>query len=235
MDCDYVYWALAQAALTYQRSYMQSAGDIIRERRIRKGWSQTVLAELVGLSAEMIQRIEYGERIPTEGEANMIAGMLGIEHADLLAAFNAARRNPNEAVPQSSYQMKWDTAHPASYAGEVWIQVYPATETRHLQHEFTLEWGVWARTGTIQFAKEQPYIYLAHYKHNDGLGLPLFLTLSQPCYVVFGRGVPSHDGLVIDINRGWRRTEPPPPGQFFRYVWHFGKWYIKYLLRRKPM
>ena len=212
---------------------MKIAGEIIRERRKRKGWSQTVLGDMVGMSAATIHRIEHGERIPTDKEVSMIAGMLGIAHDELLTAFNEARTNNHSHPPKSVYKNKWDTAHPANYAGAVWIQIYPAPENSYLPHEFTLEWGVWLRKGTIHYTAGQPYIYLEHYKHNDGLGLPLFLTLSHPCYVVFGKGNAPDGEPMLDIQRGWQRTEPPPPGQFFRYVWHFVKWYFNYLLRRK--
>jgi transcriptional regulator with XRE-family HTH domain len=211
---------------------MKLAGELIRERRKRKGWSQTILGDLVGMSAATIHRIEHGEKIPTDQEAAMIAGLLGLEHQELLDACQAARAAHTGHVPRSSFRTQWDTAHPASYAGAVWIQLYPAPETRLQEHQFTLRWGVWERTGSACFAEHQDSLVLRHYKHNDDLGLPLFLTLSHPCYAVFGKGDPPEGVPSVDINAHWRRVEPPEPGQVWRFVRHFAAWYLKRLFKR---
>lgn len=205
-----------------------SPGELIKERRRRKGWSQTVLGDLVGMSAATIHRIEHGERIPIDQEANLIAETLGIDHAILLEACH----NTHPYLPGSSFKTRWDTAHPASYSGPVWIQVMPRTETALLPHEFKLRWGVWERRGVLNFDTGQTSIYLLHYKHNDGLGLPLFMSLTYPCYVVFGKGEVS-EPITMDINSGWRRVEPPEPHQLWRYFKHYAGWYLAKLAGRK--
>lgn len=206
----------------------KSFGDIIKERRRRKGWSQTILGDLVGMSAATIHRIEHGEKIPTDDEALLMAERLDIESAILLQACHTAQPH----IPKSSFKTRWDTAHPSNYSGPVWIQVMPQAETLYLPHEFNLRWGVWERHGLLNFTEEYPSIYLLHYKHNDGLGLPLFVTLNHPCYVVFGRGEVFEE-KTLDINFGWRRVQPPEPNQLWRYASHYLRWYLRRLFQRK--
>lgn len=208
------------------------AGEIIKERRKRKGWSQTVLGDMVGMSAATVHRVEHGEKVPTDQEALMIAGMLGIEHEEMLLACQKTRENQSGQIPKTSYKLQWDTAHPASYAGNVWIQIYPSPENRTLPHEFTIRWGVWERKGSITLEGDNTYQYLWHYKHNDGLGLPLYLTLNHPCYVVFGKGEPPDPVNVMEIHFGWRRVEPPPPHQLWQYCEHYVRWLIKSAIKK---
>lgn len=211
---------------------VNSAGYIIRERRKRKGWSQTVLGDMVGMSAATIHRIEHGEKIPTDDEASMIAGMLGLNHEQLLESCVADRErisNQSSALPKSAYQVQWDYAHPANYSGYVWIQLVPAPETKHLPHDITLVWGHWQRTFTIRF--EEDSLYLVHYKFNDGEGLPLFLTSSQPCYAVFGKDKPPSEALIMDIASGWQRTEPMPFSQLRTLIGDYLRFYLRQWLR----
>jgi len=206
------------------------AGELIRERRKRKGWSQTVLGDFVGMSAATIHRIEHGEKIPTDQEATLIADALGIE-ANLMSEACQLSREKQPTIPQSAYKEMWKTAHPATYSGPVWIQISPLAENRTEEHHFTLRWGVWERRGNFILSDGQDKIFLSHYKHNDGLGLPLFLNLSHPCYVVFGK-----DDIVadmIDINFHWRRVEPPEPGQMLRFTIHYLKWFGRRILGKK--
>lgn len=203
-------------------------GELIKERRRRKGWSQTVFGDFVGMSAATIHRIEHSEKIPTDQETALMAETLGIELTVLLEACHTSQPQ----IPKSSFKTQWETAHPASYSGPVWIQVVPHAETRHLIHEFSLRWGIWERKDILSFSEEQASVYLLHYKHNDGLGLPLFMTLSQSCYVVFGKGEVNNE-KTIDINFGWRRIEPPEPNQLWRYTKHYINWYLRKLMQRK--
>lgn len=213
---------------------VNSAGYVIRERRKRKGWSQTVLGDMVGMSAATIHRIEHGEKIPTDNEAALIAGMLGISQEQLLEICITDRErvsSQSPALPQSSFQPQWDYAHPANYSGYVWIQLTPSPENKHLPHEYTLVWGHWQRTGTLIF--EDDSLYLLHYKLNDGEGLPLFLTLNQPCYAVFGKGKPPEAIHTIDIASNWERTHPMPPAQLRALIRDYLRFYLRRLLRLK--
>lgn len=205
-------------------------GDLIKERRKRKGWSQTILGDFSGMSAATIHRIEHGEKIPTDQEAHILAGFLGIEHDMMLEACQFSH-NQQPSLPKTAYKIKWETAHPATYSGAVWIQITPQPELRHLVHNFTLRWGVWERQGDFTLADNQDKIFLAHYKHNDGLGLPLFLTVSHPCYVVFGKtDLPTE---TIDINFHWRRVEPPAPDMMWQFMKSYLVWFWQRLTGKK--
>jgi len=201
-------------------------GEIIRETRKRKGLSQTVLGDLVGMSAATIHRIEHGEKIPTDAEITAIAEQLSINSTRLLEAALFTREQ-QPTIPPTSYKTVWQTAHPSHYSGPVWIQITPLKENRKLIHQFQIRWNVWERMGEIMLTDDQKTIFLAHYKHNDGLGLPLFLTLSYPCYVVFGKGEPPDKAM--DINFQWVRFEPMPPNQLWLYVTHYIAWFFKHL------
>ncbi|GAB5493624.1 MAG: hypothetical protein Phog2KO_38390 [Phototrophicaceae bacterium] len=205
-------------------------GELIRERRKRKGWSQTILGDFVGMSAATIHRIEHGEKIPTDQEANLIAGFLGIEHSLILEACQLSY-DEHPQLPKTAYKLNWETAHPASYSGAVWIQISPQAEFRHEAHHFTLRWGAWERKGNFLLPDNQDAVFLRHYKHNDGLGLPLFLTLSHPCYVVFGKTDLTDDS--IDINLQWRRVEPMPPDILWRYTKSYCAWFWARLFAKK--
>lgn len=205
-------------------------GEIIKDYRKRKGLSQTVLGDLVGMSAATIHRIEHGEKIPTDAEATLLAEQLGVSTGTILDACQTTREQ-QPSLPQSSFKTNWQIAHPATYSGPVWIQITPYKESRSVTHHFKIRWNVWERTGTLTFDADYESIYLEHYKHNDGLGMPLFLTLSHPCYVVFGRGEPPEQ--AIDINFQWIRVEPPPPDQLWRYLVHYVGWFYKRLTQFK--
>ncbi len=205
-------------------------GDLIKERRKRKGWSQTVLGDFSGMSAATIHRIEHGEKIPTDQEASIIAGFLGIDHEVMLQACQDAH-NQQPQLPQTAYKTDWQTAHPATYSGKVWIQITPQPGLHNEGHSFTLRWGVWERKGEFTVPVNQDKIFLAHYKHNDGLGLPLFLTLSHPCYVVFGKTDLLDE--AIDINFHWHRVEPPPPDRMWQFIKNYIQWFWKRLTGKK--
>jgi transcriptional regulator with XRE-family HTH domain len=73
---------------------MNTGGEIIRNRREKKGVSQQILGELVGMSAATISRIEKGKKIPTDGEAEIIAEALKLEIEYLKEVFDAERKAP---------------------------------------------------------------------------------------------------------------------------------------------
>jgi hypothetical protein len=95
----------------------------------------------------------------------------------------------------------WTFAHPANYAGPVWIRVTTPDEHRFFPHEIVLEWGHWKYTGMLEFQQGNS-VSLMHTKADDGLSLPIHLHISHPCQVEFGQGRPSA-GPTIDINRNW--------------------------------
>lgn len=53
-------------------------GPTLRDLREKKGFSQVSLAELVGIAANTVARIERGEAEPTWGLARRLADALGV-------------------------------------------------------------------------------------------------------------------------------------------------------------
>jgi len=64
---------------------MNSFGDLIKDRRLSKGWSKRALAEKAGISHSEVHRIEIGERVnPSLPVLNALAEALGVPKDDLL-------------------------------------------------------------------------------------------------------------------------------------------------------
>jgi len=64
---------------------MNAIGDMIKNRRLSKGWSKRALAEKAGISHSEVHRIENGEREnPSVPILNALADALGIPKDDLL-------------------------------------------------------------------------------------------------------------------------------------------------------
>jgi len=64
---------------------MNSLGDVIKDRRLSKGWSKRALAEKAGISHSEVHRIETGERAnPSVPILNALAEALSIPKDDLL-------------------------------------------------------------------------------------------------------------------------------------------------------
>lgn len=64
---------------------MNDIGDLIKDRRLSKGWSKRALAEKAGISHSEVHRIESGERVnPSVPVLNALAEVLGVPKDDLL-------------------------------------------------------------------------------------------------------------------------------------------------------
>ena len=64
---------------------MNAIGDMIKNRRLSKGWSKRALAEKAGISHSEVHRIENGEREnPSVPILNALADALGVPKDDLL-------------------------------------------------------------------------------------------------------------------------------------------------------
>jgi len=53
-------------------------GEKIKQSRVSKGWTQTELAEMVGVSTNLISKWENGERTPGNDTIPQLAGLFGI-------------------------------------------------------------------------------------------------------------------------------------------------------------
>lgn len=102
------------------------------------------------------------------------------------------------------FKPHWSFSHPASYSGQVWLQLIAKPENEDITHKYVIRWGRWKYNGTLNFGGLKS-LTLVHTKGNDGLSVPIMLDVHPPCYVLLGQGSPS--GTVQDINHGWVRVE----------------------------
>ncbi|MPM29652.1 hypothetical protein SDC9_76192 [bioreactor metagenome] len=64
---------------------MNDIGDLIKDRRLSKGWSKRALADKAGISHSEVHRIESGERVnPSVPVLNALAEVLGVPKDDVL-------------------------------------------------------------------------------------------------------------------------------------------------------
>ena len=75
-------------------------GDILREARLEKGWSQRELAHQAGLDASYINRLESGDRQPGRDAALVLAGALSVDEANLDHWLTAAGHAPMPLLTQ---------------------------------------------------------------------------------------------------------------------------------------
>ena len=74
-------------------------GDTVRTLRMRKGWSQTQLAESIGTSQSHVARIERGDQNLAIQTCRRLADMLGI---DMNAMDSALRKQEELALAKSA-------------------------------------------------------------------------------------------------------------------------------------
>lgn len=103
------------------------------------------------------------------------------------------------------FKNQWVYFHPAKYAGKVWTRIIANPENRKKLHEYLIRWGSWEYKGKLSFS-DCNCISLIYTKGGDGLSVPIFLTISPPCYVSFGQGEPL-DEHATDVNYGWSRFD----------------------------
>lgn len=102
------------------------------------------------------------------------------------------------------HKVRWSFCHPASWSGQVWIQLIAEPGNRGAPHDYTVRWGPWEYKGSLNLEGRES-AFLIHTKGNDGLSVPIFFDVLPPSYVRFGQedppGTPVHD-----INWGWKRV-----------------------------
>lgn len=69
--------------MTSQKAPLERFGDVVKDRRKQRGWSQDQLAEAADVSRPTVARIEAGAEVST-GTLSRIATALGLEvHIEL--------------------------------------------------------------------------------------------------------------------------------------------------------
>jgi hypothetical protein len=103
------------------------------------------------------------------------------------------------------FKQVWDFNHPEEYVGAIWIKMRALPEYSGRRHSFTIKWGPWTRGGS-QVLLHDRAIALVHSKGNDGLSLPIRMTVDPECNISFGQGNP---GPIYckDLNPWWTQFE----------------------------
>lgn len=180
----------------YLGKTIQEKRDVLRitqeelARRIREEAEKDQQA--VKISNSTISQIETGKVNVAGYLLKYFAKALNIDLAILMLALEADSKI-------KLYKTEWEHCHPASHTGKVWIQIHP--QERYSEHYYQISWGPWNCEGVLKFTG-QPNLTLWHMKGSDGLSIPIFLKISPPCYILFGKGEPPEPNL--DINRDWK-------------------------------
>lgn len=101
-------------------------GPLVRERRLRLGWTQTDLAKKAGLSQNYVSKLEGGKiDLPHRGTLQALAGALGVLLSALYEA--AGVIDPQGAAPPPPAPADIDDAILADMLAELRERVPPAT------------------------------------------------------------------------------------------------------------
>ncbi|MCJ8324226.1 MAG: helix-turn-helix domain-containing protein [Rhizobiales bacterium] len=77
----------------------------LKHRRLEKGWSQEQLADITGLSARTVQRLEKGEKPSLETLKALAAGFK-ISSSELQKDFNAIKQPDNMTIAESKFMTR---------------------------------------------------------------------------------------------------------------------------------
>lgn len=91
--------AMAQARQWAASEFHGADGDTVRTLRLRKGWSQTQLAESIGTSQSHVARIERGDQNLAIQTCRRLADVLGV---DMNALDRALRRQEELTLAKSA-------------------------------------------------------------------------------------------------------------------------------------
>jgi transcriptional regulator with XRE-family HTH domain len=178
----------------------------LRLRALRGRRSLRTLAREVHSSSSTLSRIERGQVFP---DAGLIEALDRYHHQQgtLVALWQQALTGHIPPADRTPWHRKWTHHYPADYVGDVYLQLTLPPEQRPAQRRLTIRWGPWQlhRTLTID---DPAGLSCTFTKGDDGLSIPLFLTLDKRASASFGTGQPPAPS--IDINHGWRRTDSHP-------------------------
>jgi transcriptional regulator with XRE-family HTH domain len=79
---------------------------IVRKLRLKRGWSQSQLAEMAGVTTRTIQRVEQGQR-PSLETSRALAAVFEVDLSQL---------QPEEATVDNDTELKLDEQHALLYA-----------------------------------------------------------------------------------------------------------------------
>lgn len=177
---------------------------LLTESFLKKNWPQAELGSALNLEASAGQVIVLPLLVASEEivfkQYPLLRDKLYLRWEEGLDALVTKLAN----LIGREYKNEWVYCHPAEYAGKVWVRVVTQLENSKTLHEYVIRWGSWEYNSTLSFGGRQ-CLSLTHAKGDDRLSIPLFFTVSPPCYVSFGQGEPLDDH-PLDINFGWARV-----------------------------
>jgi transcriptional regulator with XRE-family HTH domain len=191
-----------------------TGGEIIRALRKKRGMTLLRFYHLTGISQATQSRTENGERIPSDGEIEIIARTLRYDdqeqlkrifHVERLALVQSVMPEAEKTSLPLDYKSKWSHYFPAEYGGDVWTLITPRPENRDRKHRYLLRWGPLEHSNTVLFGNYERVV-LWYTKKSETETYPVFLHISLPCKAEFGVGDPIGD-YIIDANHNWFRVE----------------------------
>lgn len=99
---------------------------LIRQERMKRGWSCEYVAEKIGLSAEAIRLLETGERHPSYSVLVKLEDLYGLSHRQLFGAATPEEHKACDGPPHSK-----DTTS----AGKQASKTVQANKAMHMQQE----------------------------------------------------------------------------------------------------
>jgi hypothetical protein len=101
------------------------------------------------------------------------------------------------------YRSRWTWIYPADHKGPVWFRVAANPQDFDERHHLQISWGPY--TFITDLSLDGGAVSLVHSKAHDGVPVPITLDVTPKAYSDFGVNDPP-DGVVVDINRGWKRA-----------------------------
>jgi transcriptional regulator with XRE-family HTH domain len=108
--------------------------------------------------------------------------------------------------PERNFYFSW----PASYSGDVWIEVAPIPAEVGMATNLVLNWGPWERRVDIVLPAAGAVLQTGKAADADGISRTLNLQGDRPFYALSGAGTKGspRGGCTLDIREGWRLTRP---------------------------
>lgn len=77
---------------------------MLRQERIRRGWTQTYVAKQTGLSLTAIQKIETGQRKPSYDVLVKLENLFGLTHRQLFGAATPYEKDKRGGEADAAFQ-----------------------------------------------------------------------------------------------------------------------------------
>lgn len=170
------------------------------------------------LSKSTLDRYERGEKLPPLEYAShldeLYEGEGWVEMS--IRTLWRPKWNPwleDHGVVRRVHAGRW----PAQYDGQVWIMLKPQPESVGQEHEIELEWGPWGHRVTVVLDEDGVVLATGKARDIDGISRTCNVTTRPEAYALYGAGEALEGDTVIDIRRGWSKTNPNADPEEFQY------------------